>query len=95
MQDYRTCFDECKELFQKKLRKNFSDFTTQEKVILTDIVCDKIVGRMSLFLRWNTAERTGFLMWLKELGVEYSELPDGERWAYEDAYSILEDVTHT
>ena len=95
MQDYRTCFDECKELFQKKLRKNFSDFTTQEKDILTDIVRDKIVGRMSLFLRWDTAERTGFLMWLKELSVEYSELPDGERWAYEDAYSILEDVTHT
>lgn len=95
MQDYRTCFDECRELFQKKLRKNFSDFTTQEKAILTDIVCDKIVSRMSLFLRWDTAERTGFLMWLKELGVEYSELPDGERWAYEDAYSILEDVAHT
>lgn len=92
MDDY-ACFDECKELFQKKLRKGFSEFTIQEKAILADIVYDKMIGRMSLFLRWDTAERTGFLLWLKELGVEYSELSDSERWAHEDVYSILEDIT--
>lgn len=87
---YNEAFDECKAIFQRKLGKQFSEFTTQEKAYLCDITHDRVIGRMSLFLRWTDVERNGFLSWLKEMNVEYSELEDAERWAYEDAYSIVE-----
>lgn len=90
MLEYDSVFNECRELFQKKLGKQFSDFTTREIAYLCDIVHDRIIGRMNLFLRWSTAERECFLNWLKEMNVDYCTLDDSERWAYEDAYSIVE-----
>lgn len=85
-------FEECKVLFSKKLGKEYSAFTVFEKAVLADITSDKARGRLSKFLQWGTAERNGFLNWLEGLSVEYPELSDPERWAYEDAFGYEGDM---
>lgn len=85
-----TDFEECKVLFAKKLGKDYSAFTVFEKAVLADITCDKVRGRLSKFLQWSTSERNSFLKFLEELSIEYSELSDAERWAYEDAFGYGE-----
>ncbi len=79
--------DECKARFLQKLHKEYKDLTLTEKAILADVIDDcSYFGRYSKFLMWGTNEREGFLNWLKQMNVEYPELTDAERWAYEDAF---------
>lgn len=71
-----------------KLEKGIAAFTDEDKQLLECIETDNARCRYSKFLMWNTEERKAFLSWLKEQNVNYFELSDEVRWAYEDAYSM-------
>lgn len=81
--------DECKEVFLKKVGKDYADLSTIEKAMLVDVLHDNGLGRYSKFLQWNKDERNAFLKWLRKGGVSYSELKDAERWAYEDSFEHI------
>lgn len=83
---------DCMELFLKKLGKSYEDCTDEEKSILSDVIYDNSLGRYSKFLQWSTDRRNEFFSWMKERGINYGNLADGERWAVEDAFEMPEDT---
>lgn len=89
--------DECKEVFLKKVGKDFKDLSTIEKAILCDVLFDNTNGRYSKFLQWNKDERNAFLKWIGKCGIRYADLEDAERWAYEDSfeYTPIDKVART
>lgn len=78
--------DECKEVFLKKVGKDYADLSTIEKAILCDVLFDNANGRYSKFLQWDKDERNAFLKWIGKCGIRYADLEDAERWAYEDSF---------
>lgn len=78
----------CEELYCKKLGKAPSELTPIETYIKNCIIADNTIGRYPKFLMWSEHEYEGFLDWLDQLNVDYTELIDAERWAYEDAFNL-------
>ncbi len=79
-------YEECRSRWLTKLGKPFEKLSTFEKALLADITNDSCRGRYPKLLMWSAVKRDAFFKWLKEQNIEYSELSDPERWAYEDAF---------
>ncbi len=49
---------------------------------------DCSVGRYSKFLMWSLDEISEFFKYCEEVGINYFESSDTERWALEDSFDM-------
>lgn len=79
---------ECETIYLEKIGKSYDELSSDESVMLVNILLDNSRGRYPKLLMWPLSKHEQFVRDLAKRGIDYFCLNDIERYAYEDAYDM-------